>query len=119
MGKPQSTDRGRVAGADDSDEGHDAFDAGDATKVGERKVNAKSAERERTEGLGNLLSTRQGRAWYWHLLSQCGVYVTSFTGNSTTFFNEGKRQIGLQLVGELTREFPDLYVTMMKEHRNG
>lgn len=117
MGKP-SLER-RVEGADLDEESPGSFNAGDATKVGERKVNTKSAERERVEGLGNLLSTKQGRSWYWNLLSQCGVFVTSFTGNSATFFNEGKRQIGLMLVAELTREYPDHYVTMMKEARNG
>lgn len=117
MGKPQTSDR-RVEGADLDDEGA-GFNAGDATQVGERKVNLKSADRERVEGLGNLLSTKQGRAWYWNLLSQCGVFVTSFTGNSATFFNEGKRQIGLMLLAELTREYPDHYVTMTKDARNG
>lgn len=116
MGKP-STER-RIEGADLDDESS-GFNAGDATQVGERKVNTKNAARERVEGLGNLLATRQGRSWYWNLLSECGVFVTSFTGNSATFFNEGKRQIGLLLVAELTREYPDHYVTMMKEARNG
>lgn len=116
MGKP-STER-RVEGAD-PDEEASGFNAGDATQVGERKVGARNAQAERVAGLGSLLSSKQGRAWYWHLLSECGVFVTSFTGNSATFFNEGKRQIGLTLIGELTREFPDYYVTMMKEARNG
>ena len=117
MGKPSSTEK-RIEGADLDDEAT-GFNAGDPTQVGERKVGVKNAQAERVAGLGNLLSSKQGRQWYWHLLSECGVYVTSFTGNSTTFFNEGKRQIGLMLIGELTREFPDHYVTMLKEAKNG
>lgn len=112
MGKPRSTEH-------DDDDARTDFNAGDASQVGERKVGSKNQESERIAGLGSLLSTKQGRSWYWHLLGQCGVFVTSFTGNSATFFNEGKRQIGLQLVAELTRHFPDHYVTMMKESNNG
>ena len=121
MGKPQSIDRperGRIEGADGDVDDARGYDAGDAGQVGERKINAKNAERERIEGLGQLLATRQGRAWHWHLLSRCGVFTSSFTGNSATFFNEGKRDIGLTLIAELTREYPDHYLTMMKEARN-
>lgn len=116
MGKQQSNERdGR-----DAEGGLSAgFNAGDEGQVGERKVNAKNAERERIAGFGQLLETKQGRAWAWWLLGQCGVFRTSFTGNSTTFFNEGKRDIGLLLLGDITREFPDAYMTMTKENANG
>ena len=30
------------------------------------------------------------------------VICNSFTGNSTTFFNEGKRQVGLELLSRIT-----------------
>ena len=95
------------------------YDAGDPAKVGERKVTAKNAERERMAGFGSLLATKQGRAWIWWLLGMCGVFKTSFTGNSTTFFNEGKRDIGLAVLADFTREYPDAYMTMTKENANG
>ena len=115
MGKSHFTDK-RVIGADDEPEG---YDASDPAKVGERKVDAKNAERERIAGLGQLLGTRQGRLWAWEMLAKCGVFRTSFTGNSTTFFNEGKRDIGLSVMADITREFPDAYLTMTKENANG
>jgi len=119
MGKPSlSTERARVAGAD-PDEDRTDFDAGDPTQVGERKVGAKNLEAERMAGLGTLLATKQGRAWAWDLLGKCGVFRTSFTGNSATFFNEGKRDIGLMVMADITREFPDAYMAMTKENRNG
>ena len=95
------------------------YDAGDETQVGERRVNAKNADRERMAGFGQLLQNKQGRSWLWWLLGECGVFRTSFTGNSATFFNEGKRDIGLKLMADLTREFPDAYMTMTKENANG
>ena len=36
------------------------------------------------------------------MLDATGVNSNSFTGNSTTFFNEGKRQVGLELLGRIT-----------------
>lgn len=116
MGKPQRSIEGAV---DDDDQQGRGFDASDPTQVGERKVDAKNAERERIAGLGQLLETRQGRAWANDLLGKCGVFRTSFTGNSATFFNEGKRDIGLLVMADITREYPDAYLTMLKENRNG
>ena len=38
------------------------------------------------------------------------------TGNNTTFFNEGMRNIGLKFFADVN-EFPDLYLLMAKESR--
>lgn len=114
MGKPQAPS------IDDGDQGttERPFDAGDATQVGERRVNAKNAERERMAGLGLLMASKQGRSYTWWLLGLCGVFRTSFTGNSATFFNEGKRDIGLHVLADLQREFPEQYLQMTKENAN-
>jgi len=45
-----------------------------------------------------LLKTRAGRDFIWHALSITDLYGDIFTGNSTTFYNEGKRSIGLQIL---------------------
>ena len=105
MGKPQQ-----------STEAPDRFDAGDETSVGERSTKAKTAERDRMAGLGDIMATKQGRNWMWWLLAQCGVFQTSFTGNSTTFFNEGKRQVGLVVMADIQRDYADQYLTMTKEN---
>jgi hypothetical protein len=44
------------------------------------------------------------------------MYRTSFTGNSTTFFNEGARNIGLWLVDEVLSADTDQYLSMIKEN---
>jgi len=65
-----------------------------------------------------VLTTGPGRRVLWRLLCHCGMFKTSFTGNSTTFFNEGQRNIGLFLVGEVNEADPDAYLRMMREARD-
>lgn len=49
-----------------------------------------------------LMSSKRGRRIVWRLLSATGVYRQSYTGNgSDTFFREGARSIGLQIVATL------------------
>lgn len=44
-----------------------------------------------------VLTTPEGRRFFYWLKDRCGENNTSFTGNSTTFFNEGQRNIALIL----------------------
>ena len=45
-----------------------------------------------------LLKTRAGQDFIWHTLSVCGLYGDNFTGNSQTFYLEGKRAVGLEIL---------------------
>lgn len=69
------------------------------------------------DALGDILKTEKGRALYWHLLCECGVFSSSFTGDNYTFFREGERNVGLKLLGLLNEVSPDAYVLMMKESK--
>lgn len=64
-----------------------------------------------------LMGDARGRRFMWRMLEMAGVYRSSFTGNSTTFFNEGQRNIGLMLVAEIHDTTPDAYALMLKENR--
>lgn len=72
-----------------------------------------------------LMGSKRGRRIVWRLLSATGVYRQSYTGNgSDTFFREGARSIGLQLVEKLHAidGGADLYALMRNEakaNRNG
>ena len=60
----------------------------------------KMDEQERLELLAaarDLLHEDKGKRLVWWLLEQTHVFQSSFTGNSTTFFMEGERNIGLKL----------------------
>lgn len=45
-----------------------------------------------------LLKTRAGQDFIWHALSICNIYGDIFTGNSQTFYYEGKRSVGLEIL---------------------
>lgn len=65
--------------------------------------------------LCSVLELPAGRRIIWWILEAAGVYRSSFTGNSTTFFNEGRRDIGLLILGKLSEIKPEALVLMMQE----
>lgn len=62
-----------------------------------------------------LMAHKQGRRLMWRWLDRCGVYRTSMTGNSHTFFNEGRRDIGLQFLADVMDLTPEGFALMLKE----
>lgn len=57
-------------------------------------------------------STRYLMRW---VLERSGMFEQAFTGNSHTFFNEGKREVGLEIVALLNEVDPYEFVRLMKE----
>lgn len=55
------------------------------------------------EALTALLKSASGRWFLMRLLDNSYVLGQCFTGNSTTFYNEGKREVGLQVLRDITR----------------
>ena len=49
------------------------------------------------------------------ILEQSGMYETSFTGNSETFYKEGRRSMGLEIVAALNEIDPLEIVRLMKD----
>ena len=94
------------------------YDAGDEVQVKKRKTKSKIKKEQDKEDLHNILLSAGGRRFVWKLLEACGVYKISFTGNSHTFFNEGKRQIGLGLIEEIFDASPNAYTEMRLEAAN-
>jgi hypothetical protein len=62
-----------------------------------------------------VLSHPEGRRTVWRLISECGVYQSSMTGNAHTFFNEGKRVIGLMVLREIELAKPGITLQMQRE----
>lgn len=78
------------------------------------------ADRKRLQEIEDfkwLMAHKQGRRIMWRMLSMSGVFRSSMTGNSSTFFNEGRRDIGLQLMAEINDHSLDAYVLMLKEQK--
>lgn len=53
------------------------------------------------EALNHVLSTELGRWFFCRIFDYTGVLKRSFTGNSETFFNEGRRSVGLTYMNML------------------
>ena len=86
-------------------------------KAKREEIQKRIKERE-VEDLKKLLSMPEGRRYIWRLMSSAGVFRTSFTGNSTTFFNEGKREIGLMVISEVMAASPSAFTQMQNEFSN-
>jgi hypothetical protein len=62
-----------------------------------------------------IMNSEQGRRFIYDLLTDTHMYSTSFTGNSTTFFKEGERNIGIRLMTRIHETCLDEYMHMLKE----
>ncbi len=65
-----------------------------------------------------LMSTKSGRRVVSRIMEQCGIYQCSFTGDANkTIFNEGQRNAGLQLLGQIHAHCPEQYPVMLREFK--
>lgn len=62
-----------------------------------------------------LMASPQGRRIARRWLAAAGIHRTSFTGNSETFFREGKRALGLEIEAELVMHAQQDYLVMLTE----
>ena len=93
------------------------YDASNPKDVARAERIAKLKQDQIDVDLKEVLSTPTGRRCIMEILAKCGVFTLSFTGNSQTFFKEGKRSIGTELLVDIDRADDDAWVTMQLEHR--
>lgn len=91
--------------------------AADEEQVKGAKRREKQQRRQEVLDLESVLSLPGGRSFIWRLLASCGCFEQSYVpGDSyATAFNEGRRGVGNPLLAEITNEFPEHYLRMMKE----
>lgn len=65
-----------------------------------------------------LMGDKRGRRVVWRLLERTGVFRSSFTGNSETFFREGERNVGLVLMAHIHEYSPEQYALMIREQKD-
>lgn len=66
--------------------------------------------------LVDVMKTKGGRRTAWRLLEYAGLNLPSFTGNSQTFFNEGKRDVAIWLRNQMIRVDHAGYQLMEREN---
>ena len=90
------------------------FDARTAAD-NDRRQKAGNRVRVEKEDWVWVTSTKRGRRIVWRMLEQAGVFQTSFTGNSETFFKEGKRAFGLLILAAVMAAAPTAFTAIMQE----
>jgi hypothetical protein len=91
-----------------------AADESEVNKAREKEKFGRDAE---LADMQHVLNSIQGRRLLWRYLETCGIYKSSFTGSSETFYLEGQRNIGLKLLADITEASPESYMLMMKEQK--
>ena len=91
--------------------------AADEQQVKEASHKAKRGRDLELDDVRFVMNAPQGRRFMNRLIEFCGVNRSSFTGNSTTFFNEGQRNVGLMLFADVEESCPELYLLMRQEAR--
>lgn len=65
-----------------------------------------------------LAGNVQGRRFIWRLLDRAGIYRTSFNhSGSLMSFNEGKRDMGLFLLAEVSEASPNGFLKLIAENQ--
>ena len=99
------------------------YDAGDRAHVSERQKKRRLRAEQADADLLWLMNQREGRRFVWRLLETCHLYETSFTGpgssKGATFFREGERNVGLQVLADIMRLCPGLHARMAADSRDG
>lgn len=91
----------------------------DEGQVKDMSAKAKLLRERELNDLRFLLNSPEGRRYLWRLMEFCGVYKTSFTGSSETFYLEGQRNVGLLVIRDIMETEPEAYLLMIKENRKG
>jgi hypothetical protein len=88
----------------------------DADKAAREDRARLAAQQERAD-VKWLMSGKQGRRVVWRLLSQAGVFRSTFSTNAMqSAFNEGARNSGLLLLNQVHAVAPELYPQMVSEN---
>jgi len=89
------------------------------TAAREQAVLEAAAEQERND-LRTVMATPEGQRVVWKWLAKGRVFAPCFDGSSRTFYREGRREFGLEIMSEVLDVCPELYVQaalQMKAHK--
>lgn len=89
------------------------------------KKNEEPVDKEHIElcsDVKQILKTPGGRNVIWNILAMCDLYSDVFTGDNHTFYLEGKRSVGLEILQMMEDADPTGYarllLTKQKEKSN-
>ncbi len=84
----------------------------------ERDLRAKLEAKVENDDFMWLMSSKRGRRIVWRTLERAGIYRTSFDSDAMLMsLNEGRKQEGLRLTGQIFELCPERYSEMAEEAR--
>lgn len=90
--------------------------AADPKQVRRAAQAERRAEIERRADLREVLRSRSGRRFLWTLLSECGLFESSFSSDLALMAHkEGERNVGLRLFADLNNVDVGIYHQMALE----
>lgn len=89
--------------------------AGDRGAMAERQKRRRLAAQRDDRAVVWMMAQPEGRRFVRRLLGLCHLYESSFTGTEATFFREGERNVGLQVLAEIVRLCPGQHAVMLTE----
>jgi len=96
-----------------------AIDIVDRTVQDKIEAKAKKLREKELGDIRKVLSEPEGRRFYWRVLSKCGVFRSSWTGDvNQTLVNEGSRVIGTLLLDDLLEASPGAFAQMQREFKS-
>lgn len=98
----------------------DNYDTSDEKQVNIVKKKAGRNKADRLDFISAAMGTEQGRAWFFYHLNRCYLFKTPYFSESSydTAFRCGEQNVGLQLLSDIQEAAPELYLTMLKEHKS-
>ena len=92
------------------------IDHDDEKQVGRAQSRHRKRRQVELDDLKQVLNTPSGRRFITRLLDQTGLLASDmFTGNSTTFYNLGKRDVGLWVYNEMMKAKPKSMIEIMND----
>lgn len=90
----------------------------DEKQVQDARLQERMLQQTEIEDVRFIIKTPQGRRFIWRVLSTCGMYSQSAVDSgSWTYFNEGRRSVGLKLLDKILMADPESYLAMIKENK--
>ncbi len=77
---------------------------------------AEKLEKQRKRDMEFMLQHPQTRRILFGLIEGTRSFEVSFTGNSGSYFNDGRKSVGLELFHEVMQISPDSFTLMWNEH---
>lgn len=82
-----------------------------------REEDASAEKKSVGHDIKRLLGTDWGRRILWRVLTDAGVFRTSFRLNNEMAYLEGRRSVGLDLIAQANEASPENYILMLEEAR--